>query len=116
VSKENLRLSIDWRRESPENSAMADWRFDQPGSVAAVTSAAVLAGAPILVVVHYSDDASWGFFDGASVGPAEDRVVSMGEALSLDPSLDTIADLPPGWVARRASSDGAWIREPRNEV
>lgn len=94
---------------------MDDWRFDQARDVAAVTSAAVLAGAPILLVVHYSDE-DWGFFDGAPLDTANGRVIGMGEAVSLDPSLNEVADLPPGHVARRSTPGAPWIREPDAEV
>ena len=94
---------------------MADWRFDQARDVAAATSAAVLAGAPILLVVHYSDE-DWGFFDGAPLDTSNGRVIGMEEAVSLDPSLNEIADLPAGHVARRATRDAPWIREPDPEV
>jgi hypothetical protein len=95
---------------------MDQWRFDQARNVAAVTNAAVLAGAPILLVVHYSDDDSWGFFDGAPFQPAEGRVVAMSEAVKLDVSLNEIADLPPGCVARRASKGAPWVQEPDPDV
>jgi hypothetical protein len=38
----------------------------------------------------------------------------MGEVLTLDPSLREIADLPPGWIARRDSPSDPWVRE-RND-
>jgi hypothetical protein len=95
---------------------MDDWRFDQARNVAAVTSAAVLAGAPIVLVVHYSDDDSWGFFDGAAFETANGRVVAMAEAVNLDPSLNEIANLPPGCVARRATPNAPWIQEPDANV
>jgi hypothetical protein len=95
---------------------MDDWRFDQARNVAAVTSAAVLAGAPILLVVHYSDDDSWGFFDGAPFETANGRVVAMATAVDLDPSLNEVADLPPGCVARRSSGDAPWVQEADPDV
>ena len=95
---------------------MVDWPFDQAPNVAAITTAAVLGGAPILVVVHYSDDDSWAFLDGATFDVYDGRVIGMGEALRIDPSLASLGDLPPGWVAKRAQLSGAWGREPNPDV
>ena len=90
---------------------MQEWPFDQAPNVAAITNAAVLGGAPILLVVHYADDDSWAFLDGAGFDVSNGRVIGMGEALRMDPSLADVADLPPGWVARRAQLSDAWRRE-----
>jgi hypothetical protein len=91
-----------------QGEAMEKWLFDQAPNVAAVTSQSVIDGAPILLVVHYSDDHSWAFLDGADLKFDDGRVVSMKTIVALDPSLAAIADLPPGWVAQRASADAGW--------
>jgi hypothetical protein len=39
----------------------------------------------------------------------------MGEALEFDPTLRTIADLPPGWTAWREAVGSAWHREKDEE-
>ena len=90
----------------------ADWPFDQGPNVAALTVRAVLEGAPILLVSHAADDDSWQFLDGREPDVAEGRVVSMRSILARDPGLRAIADLEPGWLARRPSADGPWTREP----
>jgi hypothetical protein len=89
-----------------------DWPFDQAPNVAAITSDAVLGGSPILVVIHYSDDDSWAFLDGGTSQPTKGRVIGMGEAAKIDPSITEVADIPPGWIARRTHVGGAWRREP----
>jgi hypothetical protein len=93
-----------------------EWLFDQAPNVAAVTSAAVLDGAPILLVVHYSADDSWAFLDGHSFHVAKGRLIGMGEAFRIDPSLAEIADLPPGWVAKRTHVGAAWVRAADPDV
>jgi hypothetical protein len=96
---------------------MQDWPFDQASNVAAVSHASVVEHhAPILLVVHYSEDHSWGFFSGEPFTADEGKVISMAEALGLDPTLRTIADLAPGWTATRAEAGGPWIREPDPDV
>ena len=37
---------------------------------------------------------------------------AMREALDIDPTLRTVADLPPGWTARRNTVGGSWHRFP----
>lgn len=88
-----------------------EWLFDQGPNVAAITTRQVLdLGYPILRVVHYSDDDSWAFTCGTSNADDDGRVISMEEALTLDTTLNQIADLPPGWSAFRAKVDGSWTR------
>ncbi|MFM8223054.1 MAG: hypothetical protein ACKOJF_29445, partial [Planctomycetaceae bacterium] len=66
-----------------------------------------LALAPVLVVIHYSDDHSWAFLSGRST-MEQGKVIGMGGALSLDPTLRSIADLQPGWVAIRSAVGAPW--------
>ncbi|MDB5291854.1 MAG: hypothetical protein JWL69_3095 [Phycisphaerales bacterium] len=86
-----------------------DWPFDQAPNVAAITTRQVLNdGLPILRVTHYSDDHSWGFVCGTTDLTEDGRVIRMEEALKLDPSLCSIADLLPGWTAWRKNVGGVW--------
>ena len=88
-----------------------DWPFDQGPNVAAITTVNVLdGGAPILRVTHYSDDHSWAFLCGLTNDDAHGRVIGMGTALRIDPTLREIADLPPGWTAWRTRVGAAWQR------
>ena len=89
-----------------------DWPFDQPPDAAAITVRAVLDGAPILLVSHDADDDGWQFLDGRPANTAEGRVIGMREVLRIDPTLRSIADLPPGWIAWRKSRSDPWVREP----
>lgn len=90
-----------------------EWPFDQASDVAAITTVGVLnRELPILVVQHYDDDHSWAFLCGTTDDEADGRVIGMGTALKIDPSLRSIADLPPGWIARRVGVGSEWRREP----
>ena len=89
------------------------WPFDQAPNVGAITVRAVLDGAPILFVAHDDDDHGWQFLDGRDADAREVRLIGMGHALALDPTLRAVADLPPGWVARRTASSSPWAREPK---
>jgi hypothetical protein len=88
------------------------WRFDQDPNVAAITTRQVLEDRlPILRVVHYSDDHSWAFTCGTSNATEDGRVISMAEALEIDPTLETIAELSPGWHASRRAIGKPWVKE-----
>jgi hypothetical protein len=93
-----------------------EWPFDQAKNVAAISDASVLSGSPILFVVHYSGDDSWAFLSGAAFDVAQGKVIGMGTALRLDPTLRSIADLPPGWTAARARVGNAWVRQADPDV
>lgn len=89
----------------------ATWPFDQAPSAAAITTHPVLEGKEeIHVVVHYSDDHSWAFLCGTTDDQADGRVVRMADIVALDETVNSIADLPPGWKAWRPSRGGAWER------
>ena len=93
-----------------------EWPFDQARNVAAISDASVVNGGPILMVVHYSEDDSWAFLSGAAFDVAQGKVIGMGTALRLDPTLRSIADLPPGWTASRARVGDAWVRRADPDV
>ena len=89
----------------------ARWPFDQEENAAAITTRQVLReGFPILDVVHYSDDHSWSFSCGTTSDVKDGLVVAMGCIVDMDPTLLSIADLPPGWRACRDSVGAEWER------
>jgi hypothetical protein len=89
----------------------ASWPFDQRPNVAAVTTRQVLdQGLPILRVTHYADDDSWAFICGTTDLVEDGRVITMEEAVALDSTLLSIADLPPGFTAWRQNTGSGWNR------
>jgi hypothetical protein len=86
------------------------WTFDQARNVACVTCRSVLDGHPVLTVTHYDDDHSWGFLDGGLNDGATALVVAMSEVVDRHPDLAEIANLPPGWSARRTAVGEPWLR------
>ncbi len=93
-----------------------DWPFDQAPNVAAITTRQVLDDRlPILRVTHYSDDHSWAFVCGTTDAESDGRVISMSEAVAMDPTVQEVADLPPGWTAWRETVGGGWNRN-QNEM
>lgn len=88
-----------------------NWPFDQAKNVATITTKQVVKESfPILMVVHYEEDDSWAFTCGTTNKSEDLMVVGMGEAVNLDTTLYSIADLPPGWSATRESINSEWVR------
>jgi hypothetical protein len=86
------------------------WKFDQSENVAAITTRQVLEERfPILTVIHYSDDHSWGFLCGTTDSTDDGRVILMKEALEIDPSVEQMCDLKPGYRAHRSSKLSTWV-------
>ena len=76
---------------------------------AVFTTSHIIAGLPITQVYH-DDDGDWQFF-GEHGEPSEEsaRVVSLGEILELDKSLEkVISNLPKGYEAYRDDEDSEW--------
>jgi len=87
------------------------WQFDQARNVAALTTRQVVQqDCPILSVTHYEDDHSWAFTCGTTSKSKDLMLVGMGEIVDRDASLNSIADLPPGWSANRKTLEDEWVR------
>jgi hypothetical protein len=87
------------------------WPFDRPRNYSVFTTRQVLQRQePILRVTHDTDDHSWQFL-GRDAGAEDGKIISLEEAVELDPSVLQVADLPVGWHAWRSSVEEPWIRE-----
>ncbi|MCC2668652.1 MAG: hypothetical protein K0Q72_1123 [Armatimonadetes bacterium] len=90
-----------------------DWPFDGPPRTAAITVRAITEGVkPILIVVHYADDGTWGFFTGEEFREDEALFVGLGAIYAVDRSIAELVDLPPGWWAWRDAPGAPWQRAP----
>jgi len=90
------------------------WPFDQPPNCAVITlRSIVFDGDPILHVTHDEEDHGWQFLSLHDAEMADAAVVSLEEIVDLDPTICTVADLPPGWRAWRQSKSARWIRGPK---
>jgi len=95
---------------------MEHWPFAQPPDEAAITLRQILDGKkPILLVARDPEDGSWSFLTGEDFRAGDGKVVSLRTALSLDPTLAEVADLPIGWYAYRQQVGAAWERAPEEE-
>jgi hypothetical protein len=87
--------------------------FDENPRLGVLTTAAVLQGAPILMVSHDEDDGGWQFLCGTSNDPEDGRIVHLEEIVGRDPTVTAVADLPLGWIAFRSAVGAEWQREPQ---
>ncbi len=62
---------------------------------------------PILYIKR-DDEQDWQFLCGATHTTEDARIVSLAEALQLDPDISLAANLKPGQIARRKSKDDKW--------
>jgi hypothetical protein len=89
-----------------------DWTFDQPRNCAVMTLKSIaFRGAPILHFTRDLDDHGWQCLSLEDANPDETAVLALEENIDLDPSVTSLADLPPGWPAWRRSRNAAWVRE-----
>jgi hypothetical protein len=91
-----------------------DWPFPEPPNVVTITTRQVIhEGRPILLVKHEEDgEAAWQFLTGGPVQFADMMVVALGEMVKREATLTELADLPPGWRARRSAVGEPWQRIP----
>ena len=91
-----------------------EWPFDQRPNCAVITLKTVISReVPILFVSRDEDDQSWQFLTGEIVRKNDAAVVALHEIVELDPSVPELADLPPGWIAKRRSENAAWEKQAR---
>lgn len=73
---------------------------------------------PILLVVHLADERGssrqWNFVNGwGDTDEASNAMtVHVHHLTELDSTIESLADLPPGWRAWRATPSDPWNREP----
>jgi hypothetical protein len=88
-----------------------DWRFAEPENVAVITLQQILnEGEPILHVTHDSDDGGWQFLGWENARQDDVKMVALRTIVRLDPSVQELFDLPPGWHAWRQTPDQPWQR------
>ena len=91
----------------------APWKFDQPPNCAVFTLRSIVkGGAPVLHVTHDAEDHGWQFLGGDTPSETDAMIVGLAEMLDIDPTLETLADLPVSWHAWREHVGDTWTREP----
>ncbi len=91
---------------------MNHWPFDQPPNCAVITLRQIIEeGAAILEVSHDADDHGWQFMTADEPAEEDLLLVCFSHVVERDASLLELADLPPGWIAKRATLGERWVRE-----
>ncbi|HEY2891505.1 MAG TPA: hypothetical protein VGJ31_12795 [Dongiaceae bacterium] len=89
------------------------WPFRDPPNLAVIVHRNIISGEKaIALVTHDVDDGGWQFLSD-EIGPlneSDGMVVGLGQIVTRDPSLMTLANLPVGWRAWRPSKDAPWQR------
>jgi hypothetical protein len=95
---------------------MNDWPFDQVENCVAVTNKDIISnGAPILHVCHDEEDDGWQFIGLEDAQEDNLALVCMAQIVKLDPSVQEVAHIEPGWHAWRKSIDSEWVIEKYGE-
>ena len=96
-----------------EQTDVVSWPYEDdrfPRRLGVVVMRTVLdGGMPVLQVVHAPED-WWGFADGVN-SPNGDASITVHahHVLELDPSLEELATMPPGFKADRDDPDSPWV-------
>lgn len=93
------------------NFTESDWPFDVPVNAASFTTKYVVEGSRPILEVYHDHEGEWQFLCGTTNASADAKLVCLGCIIERDPSIFPLADMPPGWVAYRASTDQPWSRE-----
>ncbi len=88
---------------------MKDWKFDQEPNCGAITYNGVMSGKYCIVcVVHNLDDNGWQFFGNGPDSGQNVAILTMQQVVNIDPSVEEVAHIEPGWKAYRETKDSAW--------
>ena len=94
-------------------------KFDLPDEAMVITSTYVTRdGLPVLQVNHEVDESEedWQFHCGnGDYSMDKMQLVRLSTILKIDHSLTEVADLPAGYIARRAAFDQPWAYLPKGE-
>lgn len=64
---------------------------------------------PITFVTHHFDDNNWQFVCGSEHSDADAVIISIGELCEIDPSIESLCDLPVGSFASRKNINAKWM-------
>ncbi len=78
-------------------------------SIAVYTTKHVIRENSVILHVYHETDGDWQFFGSEEVVEEDAAIVSLGQILDIDNSLNEILDLKKGTSAHRDSKDGKWI-------
>jgi hypothetical protein len=93
------------------------WLFSDPPDLASITTQQIVDGEHYIdYVSHDEDDGCWQFLSSQAehFDPADAMLVGLKTIVSIDNSVNELADLPLGWSASRSNKNGAWVRSAQD--
>ena len=81
---------------------------DDPKTMVITTKRVINREVMVSIVFHDEEDGMWQFLDGIDTDENSAAVISLSEMVSIDPTVEQIADLPLGWVAWRSDLSSEW--------
>lgn len=96
-----------WKCQQPLLDRSGDFKFREERNLSVFTTQQVLAGAPILRVLHETDG-DWQFLCTTTTDIDDLCIVTLEEIVKHDASLNSLYQLNYGWVAERASAAAKW--------
>ncbi len=64
---------------------------------------------PLTFAAHHFDDNNWQFLCSEHHADTDAVIITIGELLELDPSIEELCDLPVGYLATRKNKNAKWI-------
>ena len=102
-----------WASADP-SSSLFDWKFTDPPHTKVFLSKPVRTGdEPITYVSHDIEDGAWQFLGDSMDADAKPVICCLHHPIDEDSSLNELADLPLGWLAKRAKPGEPWVRHKR---
>lgn len=91
---------------------MSTYNFTDKKNTMVITTKRIMNNkSNILLVSHDDEDGMWQFLDGEDVDEEDATIVSLGEIVGIDNTINQIADLPLGWIAFRDSVYSQWNKQ-----
>lgn len=86
------------------------WPFKEAANIATFVSKHLFSGDPICYAYHDWEDGSWQFLPNRGTQQSDVMLVCLEDVYKLDTSIGELADLPPGWMAKRDGPFSPWSR------
>ncbi len=98
-----------WKFSQPLLDRNSEFKFYEDSKLGVYTTKQAFEGNPILYVYH-NEDSDWQFHTTDYPNFDDARLVCLEEIIKLDPTLNQLYDLKPGWTAFRTNKNEKWER------
>ena len=97
----------DWKFKQPLLDRNTDFKFYEERNLGVFTTKQAFNRSPILFVYH-NDDGDWQFHTSADPDPGDAVLVCLEDITKLDPTINELFHLQPGWHAWRETAMDKW--------